>query len=125
MGYNGEKNTSDSNTFLRWIGRMVIVAIILGVTSFLTPGFTIYGLWSYLIAAVVISALDYLVESFMNENISPFGKGISNFCCYYLCSTILRSIYGSINNWCNTSSSCYWHIRCYFPYKSFIIISSV
>ena len=32
MGYNGEKNTSGSNTFLRWIGRMVIVAIVLGVT---------------------------------------------------------------------------------------------
>ena len=79
MGYNGEKNTSGSNTFLRWLGRMVVVAIILGVTSFLTPGFTIYGLWSYLIAAVVISALDYFVESFMDENISPFGKGIKGF----------------------------------------------
>ena len=46
---------------------------------FLTPGFTIYGLWSYLIAAIVISVLDYLVESFMDENISPFGKGIKGF----------------------------------------------
>ena len=67
MGYNGEKNTSGSNTFLRWLGRMVVVAIILGVTSFLTPGFTIYGLWSYLIAAIVIisAVIIYVAQFFV------------------------------------------------------------
>ena len=79
MGNDGEKNRVGGNTFFRWLGRMAMVAIILGLTSFLTPGFTIYGLWSYLIAAVVISVLDSLVESFMDENVSPFGKGIKGF----------------------------------------------
>lgn len=79
MRDSDEKNNYSGNSFFRWLARMCLVAIILGITSFLTPGFTIYGLWSYLIAAVVISALDYLVESMMNQDISPFGKGIKGF----------------------------------------------
>lgn len=70
-----QQNTS----FMGWLLRLVIIAAILAVTSFLTPGFTIGGLWSYLIAAVVITALDYLVESLMRTNISPLGKGIKGF----------------------------------------------
>lgn len=49
------------------------------ITSFLTPGFSINGLWSFLIAAVVISGLDYLAESLMGVDASPFGKGIKGF----------------------------------------------
>ncbi|QJA07667.1 phage holin family protein [Romboutsia sp. CE17] len=49
------------------------------ITSFLTPGFSINGLWSFLIAAVVISGLDYLAESLMGVDASPFGKGIKEF----------------------------------------------
>lgn len=74
-----QKEGSGSNSILRWIGRLILVAIILGITSFFTPGFSINGLWSYLIAAVVITALDYLVESFMGVDASPFGKGIKGF----------------------------------------------
>jgi len=58
---------------------MIITAVILGIVSFLTPGFSIRGLWSYLIAAVVISVLDYLVERVMKIDASPFGKGIKGF----------------------------------------------
>ena len=71
--------TSGSSSILRWFGRLVVVAIILAVISFFTPGFSINGLWSYLIAAVVISLLDYLVESVMKVDASPFGKGIKGF----------------------------------------------
>ena len=49
------------------------------ITSFLTPGFSINGLWSFLIAAVVISGLDYLAELLMGVDASPFGKGIKGF----------------------------------------------
>ncbi len=69
----------NNNSLLRWIGRLILVAIILTITSFVTPGFTIYGIWSYLIAAVVICGLDYLVESFMGVDASPFGKGVKGF----------------------------------------------
>ncbi|WP_346936857.1 phage holin family protein [Clostridium sp.] len=74
-----KKESSSGNRILRWIGRLILVAIILGITSFLTPGFSIYGLWSYLIAAVVITGIDYLVEAFMGVDASPFGKGVKGF----------------------------------------------
>ncbi len=45
----------------------------------LTPGFSINGMWSFLIAAVVISGLDYLAELLMGVDASPFGKGIKGF----------------------------------------------
>ncbi|EOR26162.1 MULTISPECIES: phage holin family protein [Clostridium] len=73
-------NTRENKTsIVGWIGRLVMVAIILGITSFFTPGFSINGLWSYLIAAVVITILDYIVESFMGVDASPFGKGLKGF----------------------------------------------
>jgi uncharacterized membrane protein YvlD (DUF360 family) len=75
---NPEKQ-SKMSMFLRWIGRLVITAIVLAVVSFLTPGFTIRGLWSYLLAALVISALDFLIEKMMKVDASPFGKGIKGF----------------------------------------------
>lgn len=74
-----EEKHQEKSSISSWILRFVLVAIILGITSFLTPGFSINGLWSFLLAAVVITVLDYLVESFMGIDASPFGKGIKGF----------------------------------------------
>ncbi|CEJ72627.1 membrane protein [[Clostridium] sordellii] len=79
MGYDNNEQRNNNSSILRWIGRFVLVAIILMVTSFVTPGFSINGVWSFLIAAVVISVLDYLVELLMGVDASPFGKGIKGF----------------------------------------------
>ena len=76
---HSEQEGSGMTVFLRWLGRLAIIAVILVVVSFLTPGFTISGLWSYILAAVVISALDYVVEKFMKIDASPFGKGLKGF----------------------------------------------
>lgn len=80
---NNEKheneNRSGGSSILGWIGRFIFVAIILAITSYLTPGFTIRGLWSFLLASVVIIVIDYLVESFMGVDASPFGKGLKGF----------------------------------------------
>lgn len=79
-GYTEEDHEhSAGTTFLRWLGRMAITVVILFVVSFFTPGFSINGLWSYLLAAVVISVLDYLVEAVMKVDASPFGKGFKGF----------------------------------------------
>ncbi|NFI03395.1 phage holin family protein [Clostridium botulinum] len=74
-----EEKSLNGSGFLGWIGRLIVVAIILGITSFFTPGFTIKGLWSFLIAAVVITVLDYIVEKFMGIDASPIGKGAKGF----------------------------------------------
>ncbi|QJA07657.1 phage holin family protein [Romboutsia sp. CE17] len=79
MAHDNNERRGNDNNLLRWLGRFVLVAIILMITSFLTPGFSINGLWSFLIAAVVISGLDYLAESLMGVDASPFGKGIKGF----------------------------------------------
>ena len=79
MAHDNKEKRGNDNNLLRWIGRFILVAIILMITSFLTPGFSINGMWSFLIAAVVISGLDYLAELLMGVDASPFGKGIKGF----------------------------------------------
>lgn len=76
---DSERRESHTGGILSWGIRLIAVAVVLAVTSFLTPGFSINGLWSYLIAAVVITALDYLIESFMSVDASPIGKGVKGF----------------------------------------------
>lgn len=79
MAHDNNEKRGNDNSLLRWIGRFILVAVILMITSFVTPGFSINGIWSFLIAAVVISGLDYLAELLMGVDASPFGKGIKGF----------------------------------------------
>lgn len=69
-----EEKSLNGSGFLGWIGRLIAVAIVLGITSFFTPGFTIKGLWSFLIAAVIITVSDYVVEKFMGIVHHPLEK---------------------------------------------------
>jgi uncharacterized membrane protein YvlD (DUF360 family) len=73
------RDDSNNNSIWGWVLRLIVVAVVLGITSFFTPGFTINGLWSYLIAALVITVLDYFAESFMGVDASPIGKGLKGF----------------------------------------------
>lgn len=77
MGKFNEENSG--NIFLSYIVRLLLVAVVLTATSFLTPGFSIQGIWSIIIAAIVIMAIDYAVELLMGVDASPFGKGIKGF----------------------------------------------
>ena len=79
MEHDNNQKRGNDNSLLRWIGRFILVAVILSIVSFVTPGLSINGIWSFLIAAVVISGLDYLVELLMGVDASPFGKGIKGF----------------------------------------------
>ena len=74
-----QKEGSGNNSFLGWVVRMVLFAIVLGITSFFTPGFSIKGLWSFILAAIIITVIDYFVESFMGVDASPMGKGVKGF----------------------------------------------
>lgn len=72
-------NKKDKYSITGYIVKLVFTMIILGITSFITPGFSIAGLWSYLIAAVAISLIDYIVERFMGIDATPFGRGLKGF----------------------------------------------
>lgn len=76
---NGTENKDQRSTIGSYIVRFILIAIILAITSFLTPGFTIIGLWSYLLAALAIIVIDYLVEKIVGVDASPFGKGLKGF----------------------------------------------
>ena len=59
--------------------RVLVTAIVIAIAAYFTPGFSIDGLWSLLISAVVIGILDHLVQRFTGVNASPFGRGITGF----------------------------------------------
>ncbi len=61
------------------IGRLVVAAIILAVTAFLTPGFTISNIWSLIISAAVLSIIDYGIAKIFKVDATPFGRGILGF----------------------------------------------
>lgn len=59
--------------------RILITSIVIAIAAYFTPGFTINGMGSLLLAAIVIGVLDHLVQSFTGVDASPFGKGIAGF----------------------------------------------
>lgn len=75
------QSTSNSGTSTAWqiIGRLVAAAVVLAITAFFTPGFSINNVWSLIIAAVVLTIMDYLIVKFTGIQASPFGKGFVGF----------------------------------------------
>ena len=98
---------NSGNTAWQIIGRLVVSAIVLGITAFFTPGFSINNIWSLAIAAIVLTVMDYLIVKFTGLHASPFGKGFVRFCtcCYYsifntiFCRRIFYFLDGC-NYWC-------------------------
>ncbi|WP_058486631.1 phage holin family protein [Defluviitalea phaphyphila] len=59
--------------------RLIGTAIVLAVTAFLTPRFSIDGIWALIIASIVITFIDYLIEKLTGIDASPFGRGFVGF----------------------------------------------
>ena len=77
---NTETNVkSGTSTVWQIVGRLVGAAIVLAITAFFTPGFSINNIWALAIAAVVLTAIDYLITKFTGLHASPFGKGFVGF----------------------------------------------
>ena len=77
---NTQSNTqSGSSTAWQIIGRLIGAAVDLAITAFFTPGFSINNIWTLIIAAVVLTVIDYLVTKFTGLHASPFGKGFVGF----------------------------------------------
>lgn len=75
----GNQTKSGTSTVWQIIGRLVASAVVLAITAFFTPGFTINNFWTLVIAAVVLTVIDYLVIKFTGLYASPFGKGFVGF----------------------------------------------
>ena len=61
------------------VGRILGAAIILAITAFFTPGFSINHISTLIIAAVVLSIIDYLIVKITGLHATPFGKGFVGF----------------------------------------------
>ena len=79
---NNTSTTSNSNvmsTIGQIVGRFIVAAIILGITAFFTPNFSINNIWALALAAVVLTAMDYIIVKITGLNAIAFGKGFVGF----------------------------------------------
>ena len=76
---NNNTQSSGASTVWQIIGRLIVAAIVLGITAFFTPGFSINNIWALGIAAIVLTIMDYIIVKFTGLHASPFGKGFVGF----------------------------------------------
>lgn len=75
----GNQTRSNASTVWQILGRFVASAVVLAITAFFTPGFSINNIWTLAIAAIFLTVVDYLVMKFTGLQASPFGKGFVGF----------------------------------------------
>ena len=75
---NSNARTGGS-TVWQIVGRLIAAAVVLAITAFFTPGFSINNIWTLVIAAIVLIIIDYLITKFTGLHASPFGKGFVGF----------------------------------------------
>ncbi len=71
--------TDNTSTFGQILWRLLTSAVILAITAFFTPGFSINNIWSLIIAAIVLTVIDFLITKFTGLHASTFGKGFVGF----------------------------------------------
>lgn len=79
---NENETNAQSNSMGTWgqiLGRFVASVVILAITAFFTPGFSINNIWSLALAAVVLTVMDYLIVKFTGLHAVAFGKGFVGF----------------------------------------------
>ena len=74
-----ETNQNTGSGVWQVVGRLIAAAVVLAITAFFTPGFTINSIWALAIAAIVLTIMDYLIVKFTGLHASPFGKGFVGF----------------------------------------------
>ena len=79
MSNTQSNSTTGTSTVWQIVGRLATAAIVLAITAFFTPNFSINNIWSLVIAAVVLTIMDYLIVKFTGLHASPFGKGFVGF----------------------------------------------
>ena len=81
MSDNEINSRSQNSTSTVWqiVGRLVTAAIVLAITAFFTPGFSISNFWALAAAAIVLTIIDYLIVKFTGLHASAFGKGFVGF----------------------------------------------
>lgn len=78
---NSNVTIKSNTTSTTWqvICRLITAAVVLGITAFFTPGFSINSFWALAAAAIVLTVIDYLITKFTGIHASSFGKGFVGF----------------------------------------------
>ncbi len=58
---------------------LVVSALVLIVSSWIVPGFVVFGFWGAVKTALVIAIIGYVVERFFGRAMSPRGRGAVSF----------------------------------------------
>lgn len=61
------------------IVKIIVSAVVLGITAFFTPGFSTSGIGTLILAAIVIGVLNWVAVKVVGVNASPFGAGAIGF----------------------------------------------
>ncbi len=65
-----------------WLGtavRLVVSAFVLMFVGFILPGFGSISFFQALLAAIVIAAIGWVIESTLGKGVSPFSRGLVGF----------------------------------------------
>lgn len=79
---NQKSNVKSSTTDWTVAGiviRLIASAVVLAITAFLVPEFSITGIGPLIISAIVLTVLDFLFVKLLGIEASPFGRGIVGF----------------------------------------------
>lgn len=76
---NTQDNSNTMGTFGQIVGRFIVAAIILGITAFFTPNFSISNIWALALAAIVLTVMDYIIVKITGLQAVAFGKGFIGF----------------------------------------------
>jgi uncharacterized membrane protein YvlD (DUF360 family) len=79
LGGDIMSNSKNNTGFFDLIIKIIVSAVVLGITAFFTPGFSTSGIWTLIIAAIVIGVLNWLIVKILGVNASPFGAGALGF----------------------------------------------
>lgn len=69
----------DTNKISQFSGRLITAIIILGITAFFTPGFTMSNILVIILAIFILTLCDFFISSFSSAFSHPLAKGIVGF----------------------------------------------
>lgn len=92
-----ERGKDDDFNIGHLLIRVLVTAIVVAIAAYFTPGFTIDGIWSLILASIVIGVLDHLVQRFTGVSATPFGRGISGFLVAALILYVTKFIVAGFN----------------------------
>jgi len=76
---SSSRSTTADWTVAGIVIRLIASAVVLAITAFLVPEFSISGIGPLVIAAIVLTVMDYLFVKLLGIEASPFGRGIVGF----------------------------------------------